>query len=370
MDNREILKKKLSIGHNGSPKFKNIMKKYKDYIHEVYFSPPEWVIQSTRPNPMTHDSNYTKIIKEDIEFSEKENLNIKFSLVLNSQCWNGEFRSNQLVQRIIDYMEMLEYKFDNVVVSDQFLAKVLKPLMPDKTFTTSVIMGLNDVNSCIELLRQFPDFDMICVGHKLTYNREEIELIKRVTGKKIKLLINQGCYFNCPDYILHSTALAHSVKYVPPMESGKKFHCDFVNSKLDESSWRSLTHQALSPENLYYYKDCVDSFKLSTRIETNIDRIDAIIKGYIMGDKRVFAKKLFMGGGRSVAYDIAAIFSLVEYPKDYIEVRNRCNNRCLSCNYCKNLWEKAVEKYKSLPNDKKPTRKELYFRDDILKKPM
>lgn len=364
--NREILRKKLSIGHNGTLEFFSIMEKYHEYIGEVYFAPASWVTPSTRPNDMTSKAEYTEIIKEHMKSVQEKNLNIKFSLLLNSQCWNGEFRSEQLIQKIRNYIELLEYRFDDIVVSDLFLAKVLKPLMPEKTFTTSVISALNDIDGCIEFLKQFSDFETICVGHKLTYDISEMKNIKEVTGKKIKLLINQGCYYHCPDYVLHSTALAHTGKFFAPVEEGKKLYCDYVNSTLDEEAWKNLTHQALSPENIGYYSDVVDVYKLSTRIESDINRIDKIIGGYIFGDKNVFAKNLFMGGGRSVSYDVAAIFSLVEYPKNYIEVRNRCKNRCYKCTYCKTLWDEAVKKFNALNEENRPSREMLNFKENVV----
>lgn len=261
-------------------------------------------------------------------------------------------------------MELLEFQFDDIVVSDPFIAKVLSEIIPDKTFTTSVISALNEAEVCVEFLKAFPDFETICVGHKLTYNIEEMKRIKSITGKKIKLLINQGCYYNCPDYTLHSIAIAHTSKHFSPIEEGKKLYCDMLNSQVDEESWKNLTHQALSPEHIYYYKDVVDVYKISTRIENDIDRIRTIIDGYIRGDKSIYSKKLFMGGGRSVNYEIAAIFFLVDYPNDYIEVRNKCLNRCTYCDYCKKLWEKACEKYYSLKVEDRPSKEELNYRKD------
>lgn len=143
---------------------------------------------------------------------------------------------------------------------------------------------------------------------------------EKTIRKKIKLLINQGCYYNCPDYTLHSTALAHSQKEIAPIEKGRTLYCDHINSLENEQAWKNLTHQALAPNQLQYYDDVVDIFKLSTRIEYDVERIEHIILAYIHGDMQYYAKKLFMGGGRSVSYRVAGIFSMMEYPVNYIEI--------------------------------------------------
>ena len=362
--NRNLLQKRLSIGHNGSPQFKKILDKYHRYIHDVYVAPAGWVMQSTRPNSYVNNEDYNNIIQSHIRYCKENEYSIRFSLLLNSQCWNGEFRSSTLLQRIFNYIDLMNNCFDEFVVSDEFVAKELKQRYPECKISLSVISAVNDYETCAEMLALFPDFETICVGHKMTYQYKEMERIKKCFGKKVKLLINQGCYYNCPDYTLHSTALAHSHKNVPPMENGKHLYCDYINSLENELAWKNLTHQALAPNQLQFYDNVVDIFKLSTRIEKDVERIDQIISAYIHGDMKFFAKKLFMGGGRSVSYRVAGIFSLVEYPEDYIIIRNKCNNRCSNCTYCKTLWEKAEKRYDSMLEEEKPSPEDLFFRNN------
>lgn len=72
-------------------------------------------------------------------------------------------------------------------------------------------------------------------------------------------------------------------------------------------------------------------------------------------------KKLFMGGSRGLSYKNAAIFSLVEYPENYFEIRTKCNNKCYQCNYCKELWSTAEKKFNEEPNI---SLKKLFIREN------
>lgn len=359
--NRKILINKLSIGHNGNPDFIKIINKYHNYIHDIYFSTSGSTIPSTRPNTRVNNANYSEIISRDIKICKERGYNIKFSLLLNSQCWRGEYRSKKLLDKIVNSIEMIgENNIDDFVVSDEFLGKKLKEKYPKKTISISVINEINSVQECLELMEIFNDFDTICLGHRLTYNIEEIKRIKELTEKKIKLLCNQGCYYNCPDYMLHSIALAHTHNMQPIMENGKQLYCNHINSLNNENSWKNLTHQALNPIYIKNYCSIVDFFKLSTRIDDDINRIEDIIESYLFCN-RGFEKKLFMGGSRGLSYKNAAIFSLVEYPENYFEIRTKCNNKCYQCNYCKELWSTAEKKFNEEPNI---SLKKLFIREN------
>lgn len=65
------------------------------------------------------------------------------------------------------------------------------------------------------------------------------------------------------------------------MENGKQLYCNHIYSLNNENSWKNLTHQALNPIYIKNYCSIVDFFKLSTRIDDDINRVEDIIESYL-----------------------------------------------------------------------------------------
>lgn len=74
--------------------------------------------------------------------------------------------------------------FDEFVVSDEFIGQELKAPYSDRSISLSVISAINDFETCAEILKMFPDFDTICVGHKMTYQCDQMRIMKKQLGKK------------------------------------------------------------------------------------------------------------------------------------------------------------------------------------------
>ena len=187
MENNELLKKKISIGLSLSMtlyEYKKILIKYKDYIHSLYFSPPINGNYHSRLQIAEQFKN-SKNVEHFYEIIElmKEN-GVKLDLVLNTPRITEEavIGAFDIIDKLnVEQITCLDRHID--LLFDEF---------PKKEFIYSYNNDFN-MNKLTNISKKF---STIVLGKYFIRNIKYLEAIKS-SGFKLKLLINNGCSFNC-----------------------------------------------------------------------------------------------------------------------------------------------------------------------------
>jgi hypothetical protein len=337
-ENRKYFKK-ISIGYNGKEDFfSHAVFPFKEYISSVYSSPPRSLgFSSARFSPDVFPRELLNLRKK------LKSVGIDFNLVYN---FDG-ISDVAVADRLIDAANYFEP--DVVTVNGTFIIDRFTELT-DHKLNISIINDINTINQLSQLLERSSSIVSYNIGRRKTFDLQYIKTVKeRYPNLKLKLMVNEGCVFECPDQNFHSCS--QTMANEKSLDIGI-FYCH----KLSRSQhWRFLTGQYIPPKFLHNYCGLVDEFKIATRglrlkgMPTEMVR--NILLQYINEEDISLKKAMltsFGGSLFSVRYfedhkkndrDISRNNDIYErkYPKDFFKVRTSCLHDCYKCNYCKSI---------------------------------
>lgn len=273
---KQPLYKKLSLGiafiDINANQIIEVLHKYKDYMHDIYFSPVEDIaFQSGRAIYDFTNTNLTERQRElsKILYFAKQN-NIALTLTLNS-----------LKATEKDMLYMFDYynKLYNIDYVTTFLptAKLIKQQYPDKKIICSFNEGVNNMKKLMEIIDSNV-FSCIVLGMSFIRNFEAFKLIKD-NNIKIKLLVNNACHLNCE-------------VFCRDRELCKKA---FEKSELEIGATQLYAETSLFPEELFKYyipNDIIDIYKLSSR-PLGYYGLNDLLESYINNDSKKYIKASF-----------------------------------------------------------------------------
>lgn len=260
--------KKLSVGYSSSyfnfEQWKQIIEKYSDYIHDIYFSPVEDLCFQTRRN--TYNFKATTIeerreqISEIIKLAQKND--IKTKLVLNVPNMISNVNDN--VKQYLLYKERFSIDYVTTFVS---VAEEIKKYDSNAKILCSYNQGITNIEMLKNILEK-NIFYAIVLGERFIRDFKAFELIKNY-GVKNELLVNNACMLNCGTFC--------SIFRYCESNFNKNLYNKGINRLYAETS--------LFPEELYTYYEpskLIDIYKLSTR-PCEFWELDNMIESYISG---------------------------------------------------------------------------------------
>ena len=223
---------KISIG--ASPlislgEYKIILKKYKKYIQSLYFSPPydeKFQSRLELVEAFKNPKNISKIL-DVLELFKNEGIEI--DCVLNRPSLNSDMIMtyvNDIKQLNPDQITCLENHID-----------IVKREFPD----AQKIYSFNNDFRISNLKHVSHDFDTIVVGKYFLRNTDYLKEIY-ASGFGLKLLVNNGCAFNCLGCKTGSKQCVdtfeknlkkHSPEYLYAMQSFYPYELHSLIDKLD-----------------------------------------------------------------------------------------------------------------------------------------
>ncbi len=169
--------------------FKNFLEQYKPYIGSVFFSVPLGLQHHTRRKV----SDAFSVPKKKAMFWEMLRLikknGIELELLFNSYVLTGEDvakTAQKLSEQGID--------IDSVCFLDNLYEDVVR-CFPEKKKVYSYNNGIRSIEDFDKVNRQ-RDYDYYVIGSSCIRNNELFRHIKQ-KGKKVILLINNACSYNC-----------------------------------------------------------------------------------------------------------------------------------------------------------------------------
>ena len=185
-------RKKFNIGltvETNLKEFENFLKKYHNYIHSFYFSPPVNRYFHTRtkvwhtfmlPGKKRLFFKMLKMIKE---------YGIELELLLNTLVLNDEY-----IKEAKNLLEEKEIVIDSVCFLTKYYESVLK-YFPNKKYILSFNNGFRTKTEITNMIQTI-NFDSIVLGSAFIRNERLFKYLND-EKKEVYLLLNNGCSFNC-----------------------------------------------------------------------------------------------------------------------------------------------------------------------------
>lgn len=253
---------KFSIGYTYQKWFLDFLKNNSEFIHSVYFPIPKSIWISWRD--VFQQDNYEVEIFDFMKVC-KEN-SIKTILLLNWWCeWEKSWLL-EYISPILDYVNKLyDFWLTSISLTNMLYIPLIKNRFPNIEIYASVNTDLYTIEQCIYLKRLW--VDVLTVYRDLNRDLETLKEIKKQTWLKIQLIINEGCMSECPYYRQHSSIQTHCVDN----EDNFIWFAWCKKNFLDNLK-TIFKLKIIRPEDMHYYSDIVDVYKLSTR-GYSLDRI-------------------------------------------------------------------------------------------------
>ncbi|MBU1853444.1 MAG: tetratricopeptide repeat protein [Candidatus Omnitrophica bacterium] len=322
---------KFSIGYNHDMGLLDLLEEFKSNIEAVYFPVPYQFLSSGRNLPQGKDyiGEIVKIIKKC------NSLNIIPELLLNATCDGGRGLKKNFPADMIKYIkELKDLGLKNIIVTNPVYISRIRKEIKDITIESSVNCYIKTVEHASYL--KDLGVDILTIDRDINRDIPLIKKIKKSTGLKIKIMLNEGCLKNCPFRNVHYNYLSHSTTKENSQNSIlSDYFCYTIYSKNPEKVFKT---PFIPPEALGYYIDFVDYFKLSTRV-FDLPRIKRCLEAY--KEQRFSGNLLNILDSPGLSY-----FSFINHDalkkNNYFLKMLKCDENCAECNYCNRLKQEAA----------------------------
>ena len=314
--------------------------KNKDHIYEVYFS---WADFPNGRNNQLRKEGFTPWEAQAKQMSDVALLSqngLKLNLLLNGNCYGRNSQSREFFNKVGETVDFISgnYGLQSVTTTSPLIAKFIHNNFEEIEVRASVNMSIGTVEGMDYMADVFDSFYM-----QREYNRN-LEKIKELKSwcdqndKKLFMLANSGCLNNCSAHTFHDNLVSHESD-ISAMDNGYDFQgaCWEYLSKADKKEkYLSITN-FVRPEDIHLYEHFFEAAKLATRVNSNpVGVLNAYIKGKHSGNVMDLLEPNHSGVWYPYVVENSKILD------GFAEHVLNCDKNCFSCNYCKDIYEKAI----------------------------
>jgi hypothetical protein len=328
---------KIALPYNHDLKLLELIEKYKGYIYTLYLPPPPRIMFS---GDVTQKVNWQEYEQEIFYLHNTlSKWGIGLSILYNvTTVFNQSIYQNFIKSDIYAYTkDLLEHGIDRFVISDIYLAIKLKEHFPQIKIEVSLNAFINTLKKAIHWVDSV-DPDTICVAEDMNKDLKFIANLKKITNKKIKLLVNSRCQVDCPNAIAHANLLS----------CGYPVSHYMCGTEVAKKPWLAYRGNAVVPYNLRYYKGIVDYIKFIGRTQETFV-LERDLQQYVDNcNSRAYALhhgvinesfQHYDDLGEYIIRDIKHPY-LKDEPKDVFKKVSNCQKNCQICNWCFERWKK------------------------------
>jgi collagenase-like PrtC family protease len=333
----------FSVPYNNSPDLLlalcKLNEESRNNIKEIFLCAPQEYFGSGRITSLVNIDEFRATIKQIHDYG------IQVNLVMNSTCDGSQWYSQDTIQATMKVIgevhESLCVKAITIA-NPLYIAEVRKNF-PNIEITASVLGDIDCVQRAV--IYRDAGADIICPDVNINRNLNLLEKLKKATGARLKLLINEGCIYKCPFRKFHFNATSHVSKEIDECIPEVSF-ADFFgagisvitkeNSQLLKSCW-------IRPENLRLYGGITNYFKIAGRAQLNSFIIRSA-QAYL--DERWSGDMLDLVTGCSKRFSLAYGAYLDNErlgESGFFEKILTCDEDCTRCNYCEELARDLVK---------------------------
>jgi collagenase-like PrtC family protease len=194
------------------------------------------------------------------------------NLLMNSTCEGADWYSPSSWSAMMDFVQHMHlcHGLDAVTVANPLLAREFRRAFPKLGICASVLADID----CLERAILFVHAGADTITPEVSINRDLALLtaIKKRTGVRLKLMVNEGCLYKCAFRKFHFNYISHRSKELPETEEDPFMRsCTRI---LAEDLTQILKSGWIRPEDTRKYHELSDFFKVvgRTRPRTHVLR--------------------------------------------------------------------------------------------------
>ena len=315
----------------------------KERIGEVYFS------YGGMPNGRHTDDAHARLTEWEARRRTDEDLTrlagagFAFNLLLNANCYGGRALSKAFLSSVGDCIDEVSGRFGlaSVTTTSPVLARFVRANFPALEVRASVNIG---IGSPAEAEYLGGDFGGYYAKREYSRDLRRLTVLRdwcRAHGKKLYLLANGGCLYNCPARVFHDNLVAHE-RELREMDNALAYKgqcAEYFARETDRSAYlRRLSF--IRPEDVPLYEGLADGMKLATRVHRAPEQV---LRAYCAGRYTGNLLSLLEPDHAAGLYPSVIENSLL--PGDFGKTTLRCGRRCEEgepCGYCASACERAL----------------------------
>ena len=267
--------KKFNIGltlETNLKEFEEFLKKYHNYIHSIFFSPPVSRYFHTRSKVyhMFLLPGKKKLFWKMLGMAKE--YGIELELLLNTLVLNDD-----LIKKASSLLDEHDIKVDSVCFLTQYYQSVMN-YFPNCKYILSFNNGFRSSKEIDQMIENYK-FDTIVLGSSFIRNNKLFSYLDE-KGKEVYLLLNNGCSFNCTtcnnvgtvcSSFFKQNLKTHSVEYLYALQSIFPFE---IHDGIIDTSCVKCFKISNRSNNLKFVKEAIDSYinnEVSQYVKKNKD---------------------------------------------------------------------------------------------------
>ena len=323
--------KKLQVPYNLDENILEVYFAYKDYINEIYFAPHPAVFPTARQFPAKDVEEYNKELC--YVCSKSYYYGIETMLLLNG---TSIFYTNDKLEEISNLIYMLTLcNLTGVVVANPILAEFIHTNFPTLKIRLSVLSNEESIEKILQIDR-LGYINEICLNSNWLKDLNGLKELKQLTKNlKYSVIVNSTCRLNCPLYGWHHMLFNSNTNW--ETYDFSLISDTFYNQtgKLEHNIFKS---PFLLPEELVYFEDYIDYFKLEDRTMST-QKLSQVLFHYANRINPEFIMDCVHGSCVRGPYKQIKPTELDIKWRKYMR---DCKGQCYKCNLCTKKMEEYI----------------------------
>jgi collagenase-like PrtC family protease len=253
----------------------------------------------------------------------------------------------------MEYLKSMheEHGVEAVTIANPLYLWEARKRFKDLEIHVSVLAGID----CLQRAEIYSGAEPNVITPDVNINRDLnlLKDIKKATGTRLKLLVNEGCLYKCPFRKFHFNLSSHLSK-----ETNKGDGVDIsfgtffgaCSSVIGQDYSQILKSCWIRPEDIRKYIEITNYFKVVDRSLPS-EVIIRIIKAYLEERWDGDLLDLVSGGSKRFSLICGAFLDNRELTHhDFFNNVTSCGHDCRKCNYCQELAAKLIRLQVLTPN--------------------
>jgi collagenase-like PrtC family protease len=306
-------------------------------ISELYLSGPQEYSGSGRIVSSINVSDFVKTIDAIHEQG------IGVNLVINTVCDGAKWYARDTVEKLVEFLKKMhkEHGIATVTVANPVYMAEIKQRLPEFEICASVLSDIDCVERAV--VAKQAGADVITPDANINRNLQLLKDIKKATGLKLKIMVNEGCLYKCLYRKFHFNYVSHCSREISTrLPQMKDFfaHCLSVTnndySQILKSGW-------IRPEDLKCYAEITDYFKIVGRTRPKSMVLRAV-RAYMEQRYTGNIFDLLCSSLNAFGMSYGAYLDNSDLEKaGFFEQVSTCNQLCKSCDYCGQLARRSLK---------------------------
>ncbi len=309
-------------------------------IKEIYLSGPQQFTGAGRIVPEMAFEEFTNVVDK----IHKEG--IRVNLLLNSICEGSEWYSAQALKSTMDYLEKVhgDHGVEAITIANPLYIREARKHFPKIEITASVLSDIDCVQKAVVFRKA--GADVITPDVNINRNLGLLKKIKAATQAEIKLMVNEGCLFQCPFRKFHFNYISHKSKNPGSQGLNAEDNVFSLNciqltrndpSQILKSCW-------IRPEDARKYEEITSYFKIVGRTSSK-SMIIRCLEAYMQESWDGDLMELMAGNLYSVGMSYFMHLNNKSLDEThFFEQVSSCDKECSDCAYCNELAQNLLRK--------------------------